>query len=86
MQASAVWSLALALIAPTIYATPRIIVVDVDGMVHPITADVVGSAIAEARSENASLVLIRLNTPGGLMDAMRSTIEKIIASPVPVVT
>jgi len=78
--------LALALIAPTIYATPRIIVVDVDGMVHPITADVVGSAIAEARSENASLVLIRLNTPGGLMDAMRSTIEKIIASPVPVVT
>jgi len=86
LQASAVWSLALALIAPTIYATPRIIVVDVDGMVHPITADVVGSAIAEARSENASLVLIRLNTPGGLMDAMRSTIEKIIASPVPVVT
>ena len=32
------------------------------------------------------LVLVRLNTPGGLMDAMRDTIEEILASPVPVVT
>ena len=37
-------------------------------------------------SRDADLVLIRLNTPGGLMDAMRQTIEKIVASPVPVVT
>ena len=55
-------------------------------MVHPITAEIVDSAIAQAKSENASLVLVRLNTPGGLMDAMRETIEKIVASPVPVVT
>ena len=32
------------------------------------------------------LVLVRLNTPGGLMDAMRDTIAEILASPVPVVT
>jgi membrane-bound serine protease (ClpP class) len=55
-------------------------------MVHPITAEIVGSAIAQAKQENASLVLIRLNTPGGLMDAMRETIEKIVSSPIPVVT
>src|SRR3954447_20192939 len=55
-------------------------------MVHPVTAEIVGGAITQAKKENASLVLIRINTPGGLMDAMRATIEKIVASPVPVVT
>src|SRR5260370_33296906 len=55
-------------------------------MVHPITAEIVAGALAQAKSENASLVLVRLNTPGGLMDAMRDTIEEIVTSPVPVVT
>jgi membrane-bound serine protease (ClpP class) len=67
-------------------ATPKVVAVDVDGMIHPITADIVGNAIAQARRENASLLIVRLNTPGGLMDAMRETIEEIISSPVPVVT
>src|SRR5205085_4147902 len=86
LQLSAVVPLAIALVAQAVSAAPKVIAVDVDGMVHPITADIVGGAIAQAKSQNASLVLIRLNTPGGLMDAMRATIEKIIASPVPVVT
>jgi membrane-bound serine protease (ClpP class) len=78
--------MALALLAQAVSAAPKVIAVDVDGMVHPITAEIVASAIAQAQKENASLLLIRLNTPGGLMDAMRETIEKIVASPVPVVT
>jgi membrane-bound serine protease (ClpP class) len=73
-------------VAQALSAAPKVIAVDVDGMVHPITADIVGDAIQKAKNENAQLVLIRLNTPGGLMDAMRNTIEKMIASPVPVVT
>jgi len=72
--------------AQSVPAAPKVIAVNVDGMVHPITAEIVGSAIAQAKQENASLVLIRLNTPGGLMDAMRETIEKIVSSPIPVVT
>ena len=59
---------------------------DVDGVVHPITAEIVAGAIAQAKQENASLVLVRLNTPGGLMDAMETTIQEMLASPVPVVT
>src|SRR4051794_26453225 len=55
-------------------------------MVHPVTVEIVSSALSRAKAENASLVLVRLNTPGGLMDAMRQTIEKIVSSPVPVVT
>jgi membrane-bound serine protease (ClpP class) len=55
-------------------------------MVHPVTAEIVAGAIERARTQQASLVIVRLNTPGGLMDAMRETIEKIVSSPVPVVT
>jgi membrane-bound serine protease (ClpP class) len=78
--------LALALAIRAVAAPPRVIAVDVDGMVHPITAEIVNGALLQARNQNASLILIRLNTPGGLMDAMRSTIEKILGSPIPVVT
>ena len=55
-------------------------------MVHPVTTEIVTSALERARAENAELLLVRLNTPGGLMDAMRDTIGKIVASPIPVVT
>lgn len=67
-------------------AAPKIITVEVDGVIHPVTTEIVGSAIERATRENAALVIVHLNTPGGLMDAMRGTIEKIVASPVPVVT
>ena len=67
-------------------AAATAVVVDVDGMVHPITAEIVRSAIAQAGRENAAVLIVRLNTPGGLMDAMRETIEAIVSSPVPVVT
>jgi membrane-bound serine protease (ClpP class) len=79
-------TLALALAAHAVCASPKVIAVDVNGMVHPITAEIVGGALAQAKNEKATLVLVRLNTPGGLMDAMRETIEKMVASPVPVVT
>jgi len=79
-------TLAVALLAQSLSAAPKVVAVNVDGMVHPITADIVGGALAQAKNENAVLVIVRLNTPGGLMDAMRATIEKMIASPVPVIT
>jgi len=78
--------IALALMAQAAGAASKAIAVDVDGMVHPITAEIVSGALAQAKQQNASVVVIRLNTPGGLMDAMRETIAKIVASPVPVVT
>ena len=86
MRKIAIPGILLALLAQAASAPPKVIAVDVDGIVHPITAEIVAGAIAQARAENASLVLVRLNTPGGLMDAMRQTIEEMLASPVPVVT
>jgi len=76
----------LALAAQASSAPPKVIQVDVDGVVHPVTAEIVASAIARAREEKASILLVRLNTPGGLADGMRQVIEEIVASPVPVVT
>jgi membrane-bound serine protease (ClpP class) len=78
--------IALALAAQALSAAPKVIAVNVDGMVHPVTTEIVRAAIAQAKQENADLLLVRLNTPGGLMDAMRETIEAIVSSPVPVVT
>jgi membrane-bound serine protease (ClpP class) len=55
-------------------------------MVHPITVEIVHHAIEQAQAEHAELLLIRLNTPGGLLDATRHLIEELEAAPVPVVT
>ncbi|MCU1232839.1 MAG: Nodulation efficiency protein NfeD [Candidatus Solibacter sp.] len=86
LRVRAVFTLALALATRAVAASPRVIAVDVDGMVHPITTEIISGALSQAKNENAALVVIRLNTPGGLMEAMRASIEKIVASPVPVVT
>ena len=58
----------------------------VDGMVHPITVEIVNHAIEQAKAEHAEILLVRLSTPGGLLDATRKLIEELEASPVPVVT
>jgi membrane-bound serine protease (ClpP class) len=68
------------------YASPKVVAVDVNSIIHPVTVEIVTRAIAQAQTENADAILLRLNTPGGLMDAMRETIEKIVASPVPVIS
>lgn len=86
LKKAATLALTLAWIAPAFAAPPKVVAVDVSGVVHPITADIVAGAIQQARNEGASLLIVRLNTPGGLMDAMRETIEEIAASPVPVIT
>ncbi|MGA2736803.1 MAG: nodulation protein NfeD [Bryobacteraceae bacterium] len=65
---------------------PRVLAVDLDGMIHPVTTEVLSRAIKQAKQENATLLLVRVNTPGGLMDAMRESIEEIVAAPMPVVT
>ncbi len=76
----------LALCAPAVRAATEVIAVDVDGIVHPVTAESISRAIDQGKNRKTAVILIRLNTPGGLMEAMRESIEKIVASPIPVVT
>lgn len=77
--------LALAISAGAFAAAPRVIAVDVNGIIGPVTVEMIDHAINEASSSNAAAVLIRLNTPGGLLDASREITEKIVASRVPVI-
>jgi membrane-bound serine protease (ClpP class) len=79
---------AVAAIAALFLAAPlpaRVLQVDIDGIVHPVTSQVVQSAIAQAQREHDEALLIRLSTPGGLMDATRDIVEQIFRCPVPVI-
>ncbi len=57
----------------------------VNDAIHPITEEYIGRALAEADHNKDDALLIELNTPGGLLESTRNIIEKILASPVPVV-
>ena len=85
------WLLArtLLLVLPAVAAnaqSPQVIQVDVDHVVHPLTVEIVSQAIEQAAEEQAAAVLIRLNTPGGLLSATQEVIQSIVASKVPVIT
>lgn len=78
----------MAAIAVLLSAAPlpaRVLQADIDGIVHPVTSQVISSAIAQAQRDHADALLIRLSTPGGLMDATRDIVEQIFRCPVPVI-
>jgi membrane-bound serine protease (ClpP class) len=63
----------------------QVLKVVVNGPIQPITDEYIGRAIAHAAQIHAPAVLIEMNTPGGLADSTRDIIEKIVASPVPII-
>lgn len=77
----------LALIGSLSLAQQNLVyVLRLDGMIAPSSADFVGRGLARAAQRGARLVVLEMDTPGGLDTSMRAIIKDILASPVPVAT
>ncbi len=70
--------------SPNAPSVARVVEVRIDGVIQPILAEFMDGAFDEAAKSKASLILITMNTPGGLDTSMRDIIQRIISSPVPV--
>ena len=66
-------------------AKPTVEIIRLDDTVNTVSAEYVGRGLDDAARRGAAAVVLVLNTPGGLDSAMRAIIQKIFASPVPVV-
>jgi membrane-bound serine protease (ClpP class) len=78
----------LAIVALVLFSLPAradVLKVVVNDTIQPISAEYITRAIDEARRRNDQAILIEINTPGGLVSSTREIIEKISASPVPVI-
>src|SRR5580693_764265 len=84
-------ALSLTLIKPAVSASTSpnssasVVELHIDGEIEPVLAEYIVRGINEANADRASLILITMNTPGGLDTSMREIIQAILQSPVPVV-
>jgi membrane-bound serine protease (ClpP class) len=83
-------ALSLTLIKPAVSASTspnssaNVVELRIDGEIEPVLAEYIVRGINEANADRASLILITMNTPGGLDTSMREIIQAVLASKVPV--
>ncbi len=60
--------------------------IEIEGVIGPATADFAHRSFEKARAREASLIVLKMDTPGGLDQSMRRIIQDILASPIPIAT
>ena len=68
-----------------VYSSADVLRISINDAIQPATAEYIARALEVAAANHDQAVLIEINTPGGLVDSTREIIEKIVASPVPVI-
>ena len=76
----------LSVLASEVAAAQHAVVLEIDGVIGPAVADYVVRELRGISRADTRLVVLRMNTPGGLDTSMREIIRAILASLVPVVT
>ncbi len=72
--------------APTVTPhQPWIYLIDIDGSINPATADFIDDSIAKAQAGGANALIIRLDTPGGLLTSARTIVKSMLNAPLPII-
>ncbi|HEY0785645.1 MAG TPA: nodulation protein NfeD [Acidobacteriaceae bacterium] len=66
-------------------AAPRVLVLHLDDTIQPVSEQYLSRGLDQAASQHADLVLVELNTPGGLLTSTRAMVHAILDSPTPVI-
>lgn len=82
--AVAAWPLRTSRAAAPESGAPLVLQLQLDREVEPVLATYIDEGLADAARRHAALVLITMDTPGGLSDSMKDIIQHILSSPVPV--
>jgi membrane-bound serine protease (ClpP class) len=72
-------------IAKTENSSPRADVITIDSAIGPAVAEYVSHSIDKANAEHARVIILKINTPGGLVDSTREITQSILNSKVPVI-
>lgn len=67
-------------------AETRVVMLEIDGAIGVATAEYLHSGIEHAESTEADLIILKMDTPGGLVSSMRDIVKDILGSSIPVVT
>src|SRR5438128_10653664 len=67
------------------WAARPVSVIDIDGAITPMTVRLLAAAIERAQAEGSQALVVQLNTPGGLERSMRSMVQSILNSEIPII-